>query len=354
MGKLYLDSGYLNMEHIILQSKTPFIFITGGRGTGKTYGALKTAIEHNMKMLYIRRTQTQTDIIKKEEMNPFKKLNIDLGTEVHMFKLSKYNSLIADGYYNTEGKLCISENGERGYTAALSTFGSIRGADFSDVEIIIYDEFVPETNAVAIRGEYYALLNLYETVNRNRELEGRPPAILLCMSNSTNAANPIYLGAKITTLAYNMRDKNIVKHVDTKRGFTLYVLTETDIGTKKRATALYKFAGKSFIEHSIENKFTADCPTNPNSRNVREYKPFVSVGELTIYTHKTKDLMYVTNFRSGNPPTFNNAGNDLIVFQRHYAPSIYRYMHRDLIDYEIYEYEILLKNYMGVVSFGIS
>ena len=42
---LYLKSGYLNYSEV-LDSGVPFIFIVGGRGTGKTYGALKWVHEN--------------------------------------------------------------------------------------------------------------------------------------------------------------------------------------------------------------------------------------------------------------------------------------------------------------------
>lgn len=343
----YLQNGYIDMEHIILHSRTPFIFMNGGRGTGKTYGALRCSILYNMKMLYLRRTQVQVDIIKTVEMNPFKALNAKENFDIYPFKLTKYNSILAHGYYDDENKLKMKLNGEIGYTAALSTFASLRGADFTDVDIIIYDEFIPEETANAIRGEYMALMNLYETVNRNREVEGRKPCILLCMSNSTNAANAIYMGAKITTLAYEMSAKGISEKVDEKRGYTLYVLPETEIGTKKRETALYKFAGKSYIEHSIENKFTRDCPAPVSSRSLSGYNPLVTIGELTIYYSKDKTKLYVTNHCSGSAPKFECVGNDLFVFRRNYDRRLFRYMVRNLVEYEKYEYEILLKEYLA-------
>ena len=39
---IYLDNGYLDIEKI-LNYKVPFNLITGGRGTGKTYGSLRSA-----------------------------------------------------------------------------------------------------------------------------------------------------------------------------------------------------------------------------------------------------------------------------------------------------------------------
>ena len=37
---LFLDNGFVNMPRLFA-SRLPFIFVVGGRGTGKTYGALE-------------------------------------------------------------------------------------------------------------------------------------------------------------------------------------------------------------------------------------------------------------------------------------------------------------------------
>ena len=39
--KMYLNNGYLNMKDI-LTNKYHFVFMIGGRGTGKTYGTLNS------------------------------------------------------------------------------------------------------------------------------------------------------------------------------------------------------------------------------------------------------------------------------------------------------------------------
>ena len=60
--KLYLKNGYLNVPYI-LHYNVPFIFVVGGRGTGKTYGALKYVLESGTPFIYMRRTQSQADIM---------------------------------------------------------------------------------------------------------------------------------------------------------------------------------------------------------------------------------------------------------------------------------------------------
>ena len=52
VNNLFLENGYVDMARIIEQ-KYPFILMTGARGTGKTYGALKYVIEHKMKFIYM-------------------------------------------------------------------------------------------------------------------------------------------------------------------------------------------------------------------------------------------------------------------------------------------------------------
>ena len=68
---IYLKNGYVDIERI-LNYRIPFNFIIGGRGTGKTYGALKYTYENDIRFMLMRRTQAQCDLINKPEFNPYK------------------------------------------------------------------------------------------------------------------------------------------------------------------------------------------------------------------------------------------------------------------------------------------
>ena len=70
---------------------------------------------------------------------------------------------------------CIDKNGDVvAVGIALSVVANIRGIDFSDYDYILFDEFIPSDGERPIKREFEAFLNFYETVNRNRELEGKP------------------------------------------------------------------------------------------------------------------------------------------------------------------------------------
>ena len=155
---LYLPNGYVDIRWILAQC-LPFNFLVGGRGTGKTYGALKVVVEDNIKFMLPRRTQAQIDFVTKSEFSPIKPINRDLGVDITAAKKTKYNT----GFYADDSGDPI------GYASALSTMSNLRGFDASDVQLWIFDEFIPERHERPIKNEGAAFLNAYETMNRNLE-----------------------------------------------------------------------------------------------------------------------------------------------------------------------------------------
>ena len=182
---MYDSSGYVNVRGI-LDEGYPFNFLVGGRGTGKTYTTLKVAKEDGRRFMLMRRTQSQADLISKPEFSVFKPLNEDLGWNVMVKSISKYNSM----FYEPEGD--AEENPHPiGYTCALSTLSNMRGFDASDIQLLIYDEFIPEKHERLLKNEADALFNAYETMNRNRELKGIAPIQMVCLANANDITNPM-------------------------------------------------------------------------------------------------------------------------------------------------------------------
>ncbi|MBO7732845.1 MAG: phage DNA encapsidation protein, partial [Methanobrevibacter sp.] len=145
------------------KSDMPFKIIIGPRGCGKTYSVLDYMQEvssESSKFIYMRRDGTEIDSCASDYGNPFKSLNMDKGYSISPFQISKFNGF---GIGNDITAECI------GYGVALSTFASMRSQDFSDVDRIFFEEFIPEKHKRKIKGEGQALLNVYETINRNRE-----------------------------------------------------------------------------------------------------------------------------------------------------------------------------------------
>lgn len=351
--KLYLDNGYLNIPGI-RATGLPFIFCWGGRATGKTYGALQDAIDSGVKFGLMRRTQAQLDVISKPEFSPFKPLNADRGWNIGIVPLSKYNG----GVYHMEAETKTVDGVEQptgkqtpkgppiGYTFALSTIANIRGFDGSDIDLLIYDEFIPEPHARPIKEEHEALLNAYETINRNRELKGKPPLQLLCLANANTLANPVFIGLNLVTKAERMNRNGQEYSVDEKRGIVMVNLCRSTISAQKRDTALYRLTGNTqFSRMALSNDFSGEDERGKiGSKPLREFRPIVAVGELCIYKHKSVELYFCSSHMSGSPPTFGVGDIERARFRKSYGWLWSAYL-ANKMEFEERICEILLTKY---------
>ncbi len=322
---IYLDNGYLDIEKI-LKYKQPFNFVVGGRGTGKTYGALKSAYESDTRLMLMRRTQAQCDLINKPEFNPYKAINSDIKSNVTVKSISKYNSKLIEEYEDSE-KLV-------GYTCALSTIANMRGFDASDVKLLIYDEFIPEKHERALKNEGSAFLNAYETINRNRELKGKEPLQVLCLANAFNVANPIFLELGLVGRCEKMRNAGQELYIDKSRGIVLVLLQKSSISNAKADTALYRISSGSYSKFALSNDFVYNNTDNIKSKSLKEYKLVCTVGEISVYKHKSKREYYVSEHRTGTAPEFKSDEVGLSRFHKNYGLLLYGAYMRNRVTFE--------------------
>lgn len=323
---IYLPSGYVNMRDMILQDRYPFVIVTGGRGTGKTYGALETAKIEKLPFILIRRTQTQVDIIATPAKNPFKKLNRNHHWDITVKSLDKYTY----GFFDDDEMI--------GQAAALSTFANLRGFDASDITHAFYDEFQPEKHQAAIRGEGAALLNVYETINRNRELEEppEPPLHLIMMSNTNDIANPIFMELDLVNVAARMQERKQLYYINERKGLLIVNLDSSPISARKKKTALGRLIEGTSSEYggmAFDNEYIDDSIAIIRSRNLRGYSPLVSVAGITIYKHRSNGLYYASEHRAGSPEVYSTASASIEKFRKKYWYLWGVYLNND-IDFE--------------------
>lgn len=328
----YPDTGYVNIGGILFEGY-PFNFICGGRGTGKTYDALRTARNKGIKFIFLRRTQAQADLISKAEFSIFKPLNEDEGWNIYPERVSKYNSAF------------VENDIQIGYTAALSTLSNMRGFDASDIQLIIYDEFIPEKHERPIKNEAAALWNAYETINRNRELKGIAPVQLLCLANANDITNPVFESLNLIRVADRMQKKGSERWTDDKRGIQLIMLQRSPISRKKGNTVLYNLTeGSDFSRMSLDNSF------NVNRQHVRprplgEYIPVCLIGELCVYRHKSDPRLYCTTHQAGVfSRRFGTSDTDRIYYRRIFCHHWEMYI-QNQIDFEDVLSETLFLHY---------
>lgn len=258
----------------------------GGRGTGKTFCFLKQIVEHavasDRRYMWLRETKAIVDIIKKgnsltapiEKVDPdFPAVMIESGAGVSEFWTYHMES------DEKTGKDKPVQDGKIGYLAALSTFSNARGIDFSDVDWIVFDEFIPEDGTVQRKYMGEKLLNLYETVNRNREMEGEQPVKLVMLTN-TNTPFSEYLSVFGLDEIIDDLKKGYYRDKDVLIEFC----SNKDFRDEKASTFLYRRAkSQRFLSMALDNDFSISKALVLKKPSLKGSKPLFCVGDSQTY-----------------------------------------------------------------------
>lgn len=293
------------------KSDMPIKIIIGPRGCGKTYSVLDYMQEQSSedsKFIYMRRDGTEIDSCSSDYGNPFKKINDDKGYDIRPFQISKFNGF---GIARDDEAKVI------GYGVALSTFASMRSQDFSDVDRIFFEEFIPEKHKRKIKGEGQALLNLYETVNRNRELLGDKPVELIMCANGIDLANPILLELGATSLIGKMLMNKQRRLTIPEKSLYIEIIPRTKVSELKEDTVLYRLANQDFVIDSLDTTFRgADLEYVRKNVNLKSYKTEFAYSDFVFFSNK--EHYYVA--RSKVPCKISIPEREIARLQALFAP----------------------------------
>ena len=335
MSKIYTSSGWVNWDYI-LDQEAAFISVVGARGVGKTYGIFRKLVTEGKKFIYLRRLKSQLDQCSKLEGNPFKRINLDLNLDIIPFTSG---GIVSFRHTDRTGEIAAAG-------VALSVVANIRGIDFSDYDYIVFDEFIASVGERPIKDEFQSFLNFYETVNRNRELEGKSPVKCVMLGNANTLLNPYFSAWHFMKTALKMiSGKQMVWRSPDKTRMVIMLL-QSPISEKKRDTALYQNAGEDFITMALDNAFRTD-ETNIRSEPLTEYYHIVSVGEIGIYRHKSERRYYVSATQS-DKPYYDSFGIGLKMFQQDFYMLRVHYMTRKNIWFESFELEVIFRELFGL------
>lgn len=330
MSKIYTQDGWVDWDYILNQPAT-FISVVGARGVGKTYGVFKKLIKEKKKFLYLRRLKSQLDQCGKPEGNPFKKINDDLGYDIKPFSSG---GIISFREKEKTGELVA-------VGVALSVVANIRGIDFSDFDYIVFDEFIASIGERPIKNEFQAFLNFFETVNRNRELEGKKAVKCLMLGNANTIINPYFSSWHFMKTAIKMIHGNQMVWRSPDNTRLVILLLHSPISEKKRETALYQNANEDFLLMALDNAFRTD-ETKIKSEPLKEYIHLVSIGEIGIYKHKSERKYYVSATQE-KEPYYDSFGIGLKMFQQDFFMLRIHYMVSKNVWFESFELEVIFR-----------
>lgn len=300
-------------------------------------------------MFFLRRRDVELESSFEGEDSPFKALEKDYGIKFVIEKQKKYCKIylgedieVEDKEGNVEIQTVANHDLFIGYAGALSTFATIRGLGFDDVETIIFDEFIKEPHVHKIKREAQALWNLYESINRNRELVGRPAAKLICLANANDIANDYYLDLGVVNEVEKMEKSEMPFKQWIDRGLTiLNIGKDSPISQKKKHTALYKLTeGTDFYKMAVENKFNEDDSEVIKPQDLRNYNPVcASTYGFVVYKRKgleihdgsNKQMYYISPHMMKGIPKYGRTQIEKHRFIRKYAYLWYAFIESRVI-----------------------
>lgn len=291
--KLYTKSGWIDAD-LLIDAPEPFVVALGGRGIGKTYSVLLQLYRRNIPFIYMRRTQTQIDAVAVPQLNPYNQISIDIGEPIISGKISKHAAGFYHAVVNNKGVL-VPDGEPFAIGIALSTFAAIRGLSAERFDVVLFDEIIPERHEKPIKEEGTAFANVLESLNRNRELQGRPPLKVIMLSNSNTLNSKILesIGC-IKPLDEMQRRGAWYRSIDGLIAIFRYI--DSPISNRKQAGALYRvIKNNDFVEMSLNNGFAAADYENVCNKPLSEFNTICSYGNCTVMKHKSRKEYYVVD-----------------------------------------------------------
>lgn len=274
----------------VLETIFRIFLIIGGRGVGKTFNVIGESLDdlffNNESMIYLRRLGVEVDELEKQNFitekllkvyfkERFSNYNFDESRQIMRFTIDEViheirvirNKIFFDNR-------CII------YFLALSRAGHVKSNNYPNIKYLVFDEVIIDRsispNARYIRNEFTVLLNLIETVKRERK-----DFYLFMLSNVGENFNPVFAG-----LGYYLT------HEDIKKGF----IEKSDYCIE-------------LVENKIEELDTTD--------------PFVRLGLKNKDFSNSKTNAF-ENIRTPNFGTTTNLPMFLIKYDRQYLGVVKR------------------------------
>lgn len=303
-----------------------FIICWSFRGPGKTYSALRYVKEDEIPFIYLKRTADDVDLICAASMgkavdidpSPFAPLNRDLGWNVYPVSLKKG----IGGFYNKneEGKV---EGLPIGQIFSLSKVKSIKGMDLSENDIIILDEFIPQSHEIVRKKEGEALLDFCLTVARDRISRGRKPLKVILFANSEQIACPITRTLEIVDDMAEMNNTGeSYRYLEDRKILLHHILPEEapKVSEGQKKDGFYAaMAGTKWAKKAYDGLFTNNDFSNVCTMSMKNLIPYIHLHydgkDYYIYVRDRDGLYYVTYSKARCPKEYNlDKENDQKLF----------------------------------------
>lgn len=340
---LYEKGGWLSIPFIYNLGSWLNVII-GKRQVGKTYGVLREFLRHDTQFLYLRRTAKELELIENNDnLNPFLPLSKE-GYNVTLLKNGKYDYCIGDYEINEDGKRQITK--VRGAAYNILTMAEMRGFSGDIYSDIVLDEFIPINFIPVRRNEGDAILDIYTTVNGNRELEGKRPCRLWLLANANNLNNPTLESLDLVPIIEKLMRGDAEYYF--KNGIFVFMPDSIDISEKRNKTAMMSHLerkGGRYYQMSMQNQFAYNDLHLIKPQKLNGYTPVLAVGAINIYVNDF--LVYVCSQKHISMQEYDTKPETLKSLQKEFI-ELYPVYEKGKIRFENATCMKLFKEYFSI------
>ncbi len=272
------------------------------RGPGKTYSVLWLAYYSNFPIIYMKRTDKDVERILKEQ----KEINLDPSPYA---PLKKQKNIRVAGSLIDDGFGAFYEADEEGqptgrllaYVLSFNKVTTFKGNDFSEVEFIVFDEFIPQIGDRIKKSEGELLLDLYQTVSRDRIKKGRKPLKLILFANAEQISVPVTRELEIIDDMADLNANGKTHLYIEERDILLHHITNEEVPiTENEKQGIWKgMLGTAWHEKSFGGYFVHNDFSNVTSKSLKRSRPLLQIKYKThlyyIYLNEDKGFYYMTS-----------------------------------------------------------
>ena len=349
----YNDSYYHFSKDFLEYPDAVIYIVWSRRGPGKTYSALRYPY-HKFKTLYIKRTNKDVQTICEYsgdldfDPSPWKPLNRDFGINVkpRLLKSGLGAFYDADPDGNPTGPVV-------NYIASLNSIKTLKGMDFSEAQWIIFDEFIPQAGEVVKKAEGEMLLDLYETVNRDRRKRGQPGLKLILFANAEEISTHITNALEVVDTMAEMQAKRIHKLYDAERGILFHHISDEEFPREEielhdmyRVMKGTAWADKSFGGQFSGNDFSNIVDMSLKGMRCLYHLHYRRVNDAYIYLNTRNGMYYMTNTRGNFISEYDlDKENQQKRFYIEHGADLREACINDRMKFKFYSYYDLIINY---------
>lgn len=332
-----LKNGYFDVYSLVRDTNYNVYIIIGGRRLGKTFSMLSGLIRDKVQHLYLRRTDADLEVCFTAKKNPYKAVSRETFKDIRLYHKGKDTNIVE---FEDEEPVYYY-----GIGASVSTSGSVRGADMEDIDIMLYDEFINLKPVNTIRKyEGQLFLDLYDTVNNDRDLKGKKPLKAVLLSNANHIDDTLLRTLGLTHIVYTMIMNNESVWHDMERGIYMALLpNDNAITERRRCGAIGRLTqGTSYARMAMENEFVGSYLYDIKEKiDMRAYYPLCAYNDIYFYVNKGDGHIHASWTRSKCPHyNFNTFGE----FKKRYGMKIGMQIEGGHMTYQDYNIKIDVSN----------